>query len=76
MTTDLQGKTAVVTGGSQGAVGRAVVLALSERGFDVAIIDQQARQAAEETSARIRSLGVKAICLQGAGKNSASALAT
>jgi 3-oxoacyl-[acyl-carrier protein] reductase len=64
MTMNLQGKTAVVTGGGRG-VGRAVALALAEHGCDVAINYHQARQAAEETAAQIRSRGVKAICLQG-----------
>ncbi len=53
---DLQGKTALVTGGSRG-IGRAVCLALAGQGADVAVNYQAASQAAEEVVAEIKGMG-------------------
>lgn len=53
---DLQGKTALVTGGSRG-IGRAVCLALAGQGADVAVNFQAASQAAEEVVAEIKGMG-------------------
>ena len=53
---DLQGKTALVTGGSRG-IGRAICLALAEQGADVAVNFQAASQAAEEVVAEIKGMG-------------------
>ncbi len=54
----LKGKTALVTGGSRG-IGRATALALAESGADVVINYQRCVQAAEETCAKLRELGVR-----------------
>lgn len=53
---DLQGKTALVTGGSRG-IGRAICLALAGQGADVAVNYQAASQAAEEVVAEIKGMG-------------------
>lgn len=52
----LEGKTAVVTGGSRG-IGRAVALALAGAGVRVAVTCVQQRTAAEEVVGLIRQLG-------------------
>lgn len=49
-------KTALVTGASRG-IGKAVALALSERGFAVAVNYRKDRQGAEDTALRIRESG-------------------
>ena len=54
--TELQGKTAVVTGGSRG-IGRAIALALGGAGARVAITCTQQRQAAEEVATALRDMG-------------------
>jgi len=59
----LQGKKALVTGGSRG-IGRATVLALAEAGADVAINYQQSRAAAEQVCQVAGELGVKAVIYQ------------
>ncbi len=53
---DLTGKTAVVTGGSQG-IGAAIAITLAELGANIAIID---RKEADETLSDIKKLGRKA----------------
>lgn len=53
---NLKGKTALVTGGSQG-IGRAISLALAEYGANVVIIYRSGKDLAEKTSAEITSLG-------------------
>jgi 3-oxoacyl-(acyl-carrier-protein) reductase len=55
----LQGKKALVTGGSRG-IGRATVLALAEAGAEVAINYQQSAQAADEVCRGAQELGVTA----------------
>ncbi len=52
----LDGKIAVVTGGSSG-IGRAIALAFAREGADLAITYRENRTGAEETAAAIRSLG-------------------
>jgi 3-oxoacyl-(acyl-carrier-protein) reductase len=55
----LNGKTAVVTGGSRG-IGRAIALRLAEDGADIAVVYAGNAAAAEETCESIRQLGQKA----------------
>jgi 3-oxoacyl-[acyl-carrier protein] reductase len=55
----LQGKTAVVTGGSRG-IGRAVALTLASQGADVVIVYAGNEIAASETVALIETYGVRA----------------
>jgi 3-oxoacyl-[acyl-carrier protein] reductase len=57
---ELQGKVALVTGGSRG-IGRAIGLALGEAGADVAINYGSNAQAAEETCEMIRARGRRAM---------------
>ena len=54
----LQGKVAVVTGGSRG-IGRAICLEYAKNGADIAILDISA-EAAQATAAEIAALGVRA----------------
>jgi 3-oxoacyl-(acyl-carrier-protein) reductase len=55
---ELKGKVALVTGGSRG-IGRAIAVALAQQGADVAIDYHHAKDAADETCAQIRELGVR-----------------
>ncbi len=55
----LQGKKALITGGSRG-IGRATVLARADAGAEVAINYQQSSQAAEEVCRDAQELGVQA----------------
>lgn len=55
----LKGRTALVTGGAV-RVGRAIALALAERGANVAITYRNSEGPAEETVAELRSRGVRA----------------
>lgn len=56
---NIQGKTAVVTGGSRG-IGAAIARALAEQGANVAVIYASQAQAAEAVCAACRDLGVQA----------------
>src|SRR5574341_1877724 len=55
----LEGRTALVTGGSRG-IGRAVALALAEEGADVAVNYVSSEGAAKEVAEQIRKLGRRA----------------
>jgi 3-oxoacyl-[acyl-carrier protein] reductase len=59
----LQGKKALVTGGSRG-IGRATALALAEAGADVAINFQHSAEAAEEVCTAAGQLGARAYKFQ------------
>jgi 3-oxoacyl-[acyl-carrier protein] reductase len=56
----LQGRTALVTGGSRG-IGRAVALALAEEGADVAINYVSSESAARDVAASVQKMGRRAI---------------
>jgi len=60
---DLEGKVALVTGGSRG-IGRAISLDLAGRGANVVVAYLRKRSAAEETCAQIEGLGVKAVAIK------------
>jgi 3-oxoacyl-[acyl-carrier protein] reductase len=60
----LEGKVALVTGGSRG-IGRAVSLVLAEEGAAVAVNYRSARSQAEEVVQEIESHGGKAVALEG-----------
>ncbi len=60
---ELQGRTALVTGGS-GDIGGAIVLALAQRGADVVIHTHHNRAQGESVAAQVRALGRKARVLQ------------
>ena len=57
-------KVALITGGSRG-VGRATALLLAARGYDLAINHRDSAEQANETVAKIKMLGAKAIVVQG-----------
>jgi NAD(P)-dependent dehydrogenase (short-subunit alcohol dehydrogenase family) len=63
MSKSLQGKVALVTGGSRN-IGRESALALARHGADVVITYRERRDAAEKTAAEIESLGGRAAALQ------------
>jgi len=60
---NLKGKTALVTGGSQG-IGKAISLALAEYGANVVINYRSDKKLAEETAGEITQLGVKCLLIQ------------
>ena len=59
----LEGRTALVTGGSRG-IGRAVALALAEEGADVAVNYVSSEAAAREVAEQIAKLGRRAVLAQ------------
>ncbi len=59
----IQGRTAIVTGGSRG-IGRAIALTLASQGSDVAIVYAGNESAASETVALIEACGVRAQAYQ------------
>ena len=61
---DLQGKIAVVTGGSRG-IGRAICLELGRRGASVVFSYAGNAQAAQETQAQLQGLGAPCLAVQG-----------
>jgi NAD(P)-dependent dehydrogenase (short-subunit alcohol dehydrogenase family) len=60
---NLKGKTALVTGGSQG-IGKAISLALAEYGANVVINYRSGKDLAEQTEKEITALGVKCNLIQ------------
>ena len=60
---DLNGKTALVTGGSRG-IGKAIALRLATQGADVAFSYRGNEAAAAETTAEIEALGRRALAVQ------------
>lgn len=63
MTKSLEGKVALVTGGSRG-LGAATAIALADAGADVALTYVAAEQQARDLTARLTAKGVKAIAVQ------------
>jgi pteridine reductase len=61
---ELRGKAVLVTGGAL-RVGRAIALALAERGANVAINYNRSSQAADQTESEIKSHGVESLAVQG-----------
>lgn len=59
----LEGKTAIVTGGSRG-IGRHIALALAERGANVAINYRSSKGGADEVTSEIEKLRVKGMAIQ------------
>lgn len=62
--TSLSGRVALVTGASRG-LGKAMALALAEAGADVAVNYRAQAEAAESVAQSVRSLGRRAIAVQG-----------
>ena len=60
----VEGKSAVITGGGTG-VGRATAIALAKLGCAVAVNYSRSQAEAEETAGELRTLGVRAIAVQG-----------
>lgn len=60
----MSSKVAIVTGSSRG-IGRGIVLALAERGWDVVINYRGNRQAAEETQQAVKDQQIRSIIIQG-----------
>jgi len=60
---NLKGKTALVTGGSQG-IGKAISLALAEQGANLVINYRSNRELAEQTAYKIKEMGVKCWLLE------------
>ena len=60
---DLQGRKALVTGGSRG-IGRAIAIRLAEAGCDVAINYLRNRKPAQETADAVKALGRKSLTLK------------
>lgn len=62
--TDLNGRVALVTGGSRG-IGAAIALRLAEAGADVAVGCGTHREAADEVAGKITALGRRAVVVPG-----------
>lgn len=60
---DLEGRTALVTGGSRG-IGRAIALSLAERGANLVIAYLRKSAPARDTGAELEGLGVKALTVR------------
>ena len=60
---NLTGQRALVTGGGRG-IGRALALGLARSGADVAVVYHQHPEAAEQTAAEARAMGVRALAVQ------------
>jgi 3-oxoacyl-[acyl-carrier protein] reductase len=69
-----QGKTAVVTGGSRG-IGRAIVIALAEAGFNVVFSYASNKAAAQEVENSAKVFGVEAVAVQADAANPVEAQA-
>lgn len=74
MKIDLEGKVAVVTGGS-GQLGRVMVRTLARCGADVAIHYLKNRDKAEELQAEVAGLGVRAMAVQADVSDTAAVMA-
>jgi len=59
----LEGKVALVTGGSRG-IGEAIALRLAEQGADVAVCASRSLERAQEVATRIETTGRKSLALQ------------
>jgi len=59
----LNGKTAIVTGGSSG-IGSSIVLELAKGGANVAIIDRKPKDEADKLLAEVKKLGSKGLAIQ------------
>ncbi len=64
----LQGKTALITGGSRG-IGRAIALLFAQHGCDVAFTYSSSEQMAKELVQTIAGVGVKALAIQSDAAN-------
>ncbi|WP_255369648.1 3-oxoacyl-ACP reductase family protein [Nitrosovibrio sp. Nv17] len=74
MGTTLQGKRALVTGGSRG-IGAAIVRRLAREGADVALTYVSRPDAADEVVAAARALGVRALAIQADSADGAAVVA-
>ena len=59
----LEGRIAIVTGGSRG-IGRGIVLSLAKEGADVAFCYQKNEEEARKTTSQVEALGKKSLALQ------------
>ena len=72
MAKNLQGKVALVTGGSRG-LGAALAEALADQGADVAITYVSSGEKADEVVGRLKAKGVRAVAIQSDQANTATA---
>ncbi|KAI0126183.1 putative gluconate 5-dehydrogenase [Xylariales sp. AK1849] len=68
MVKNLQGLTAIITGGSRG-IGAGIALELASRGANVLITYQSALSQADEIVAKIQALGCEALAVQASGND-------
>ena len=73
MTQSLQGKRALVTGGSRG-IGAAIARRLAAEGADVAITYERSADRAEAIGAEIRKQGRRALALQADSADASEAI--